>query len=161
MGPAVGNTYFFPSGFKSRSLGSSTKQPTFGREESGVKEMFPTNLYILEHKLGLFFMYTNVLATAYHFYPSNVKWSNLFIFSYKGLTWDSQPVRRFESLQQVQYCSFVQIKIGLLATGKKQCIFLSHNITHTYLRSVSLCMTQDNYVYLLTVVEINIFSPNL
>lgn len=53
--------------------------------------MFPTNLYILEHKLGLLFMYTNVLATAYHFYLSNVKWSNLFIFSYKGLTWDSQP----------------------------------------------------------------------
>lgn len=42
--------------FQSRSLGSGTEQPTFRREESGVREMFPTNLYILEHKLGLVFM---------------------------------------------------------------------------------------------------------
>lgn len=58
--------------------------------------MFPTNLYIQEHKPSLFFMYTSGLATAYHFYIINVKWSNLFIFSYKGLTWDSQTVRRSE-----------------------------------------------------------------
>lgn len=40
----------------SRSLGSGTEQPNFRGEESEVREMFPTNLYILEHKLGLFFM---------------------------------------------------------------------------------------------------------
>lgn len=51
-GLQLGTTFIF----KSRSLGSGTEQPTFRREESGVSEMCPRNLYILEHKLGLVFM---------------------------------------------------------------------------------------------------------
>lgn len=76
-----------------------------------------------------------------------------------------QPAWPSEAVWQVQSLFFVQTKIGLLATGEKKniyiyytCILLSHPITHI---SLSLCMTQHDYFYLFTVVQINIVSPSL